>query len=178
MGDVMRVAGTGLLALLPWLAHAAWEPSTFVDPFDDDTIVAAQLATDDIEISVQCREGRTFRVYFYAGQVMDADQRAFGSNHTANALVSPQINARLRFDAAKARNLSFFATDDWRGFYTGQWEAARIVRSFIQARKLVLGIYGIAGDNRVIEVAMPEDTGPLTSVMENCGQKVKGKTWL
>jgi hypothetical protein len=162
-------------------ARADWALQQTQDPFDDDQVMVAALKAPDLELRVECKgAGRkqTFRTYFYTGHLMDADQRAFGSNAVANAFLGPQISAKLRFGSTKPRNLSFFATDDWRGFWTGEREAAKVARSLIGSQKLTVLIYGLAGENKVIEMVLPAETGPLHQVMQACGQKIDGKSYL
>lgn len=175
------------LALLVGQSTSAAEPSAWTlarstDPFDDQPITSASLTAGELEIRVVCKgEGRwsrTFRIHFDAGQVMEADTQAFGTNTAANAGLGPMIDARVRFDDAKARTLQFFAADGWQGFWTGQGEAARLVRSFIGAERFVLGIFALAGPDQFMEVAVPADSQPLLDVMDACGQKVSGRSFL
>ena len=180
----MRRIGLAAGALAIFVASnaaAEWKLNRSQDPFDDDQIVEASMAVDGLEIRVQCKgvgRKQTFRAYFLTEQVLNADPYAYGNNWAANSALGPQITAKLRFDSAKATNIEFFAEDDWKGFWTGEKYAARIVRSFIRASKLALMTYGADGDNRVFQLDLPTETQAVRDVMATCGQEIEGKDWL
>jgi len=173
-GKIMRVIlGALAMAMLGAMEAAAeWTLSEAADPFDDQRVITATLRSGEIELQAVCKDPggkQTYRAYILLVDEQETDWYR-GSDM--------EITTKLRFDSSKARFVTFFATDDRKGMWAGQWLGARLARSWIEARKMTLLLTGVDGAERVVQMDLPEDAEHVRSTLAACDQKITGKTYL